>query len=691
MKKLLLISLNVFLFISFQNFSQDRIERKDIEVHFNGDAQIEVGNHYIGTEFHHSFPVPQRISFYYPVANSIDLSNDYWKRDSTFIMALGLMENNKIEWLHTKPFQLNLTPYSVTFTRSDSTKVIEVSYNFCKDKPAMVLSVEIKNLTNSYKTYSIYADLQTSLKTSHTYNHKSKAWTEYEKETHTLYTNFEDPETQHTQLFVSNTGEVPINFSGKSSIKDFNKKEWWIDNDIMKRVSSEVISSENLETPASRFIYQKSVYPEESIKINLLIGSAKKNEAKGLVKNLQINYANEIQNYENYILEEVNKNLHLTGDSVLDKSILWAKAILAVNQHYIDRSIQPMPCPAEYNFYFTHDVLLTDLAVVNFDLLRVKKDLQFIIDHASEDKIIPHAYYWKDSTFKTELVTTDGWNHFWFIILSADYLKHSSDTAFANELYPYIKKSLEQSLSGEKDGLMYAYRPDWWDIGRNYGPRSYMTILAIKSIRDFTFISERLGKKSNEIKNYSALADEMQIQLNKKLWSDEKKYLINYFEDGSEDPHYYMGSLLAVYFDLLEIERAKELLATTEKFLLDEQLGIYTVYPMDFHELIGFFRFAGNEAGDPHKYINGGIWPHSNAWYALALMKIGEKDKALKFIKQTMTIDGIINSPNGQPAMYEYRNSNFNNPQEYGKVDKPQFMWAAGWYLYILYEYLKIK
>src|SRR3970040_3122563 len=110
MKKLLLISLNVFLFISFQNFCQDRIERKDIEVHFNGDAQIEVGNHYIGTEFHHSFPVPQRISFYYPVANSIDLSNDYWKRDSTFIMALGLLENNKVEWMHTKPFQLNLTP-----------------------------------------------------------------------------------------------------------------------------------------------------------------------------------------------------------------------------------------------------------------------------------------------------------------------------------------------------------------------------------------------------------------------------------------------------------------------------------------------------------------------------------------------------------------------------------------------------
>ena len=49
-----------------------------------------------------------------------------------------------------------------------------------------------------------------------------------------------------------------------------------------------------------------------------------------------------------------------------------------------------------------------------------------------------------------------------------------------------------------------------------------------------------------------------------------------------------------------------------------------------------------------------------------------------------MTLDGIINSPNGQPAMYEYRDSNFNNPKEYGKIDKPQFMWAAGLVL-ILY------
>ena len=56
----------------------------------------------------------------------------------------------------------------------------------------------------------------------------------------------------------------------------------------------------------------------------------------------------------------------------IDKSYLWAKGILAANKHYIDNNIVPMPCPAEYNFYFTHDVLVTDYAAVNFDFPELK-------------------------------------------------------------------------------------------------------------------------------------------------------------------------------------------------------------------------------------------------------------------------------------------------------------------------------
>ena len=451
---------------------------------FKGDAQIEVGNHYVGAEFHHSFPAPQRISFYYPVANSIDLSNDYWKRDSTFVMTIGLSEgDDDIEWLHAKPFEFELTPYSVSFKRIEKTREIKISYNFCNDKPAMVLTIEIKNLTNREKTYTLFTDLAASLKTSHTYNHKTDASAEYDNKTSTMYFNYKDIETQYAQIFVSNLGAEPIFKDSSTETKNLNRKNWWKDGD--DRVENDSISTDNINIPAAGFIFQEDVQPNGTFKLVQIIGSSKKGEAKEIVNQLRANYKDEIKAYENYVLHEVNKNLFLTGDKVLDKTIVWSRAMLAVNQHYIDGSIQPMPCPAEYNFYFTHDVLLTDLAAVNFDLERVKNNLQFIIDHADSNKIIPHAYYWKDSTFRTEYATPDNWNHFWFTILSASYLKHSNDKTFLNMLYPYIQKSISETLKNEKDGIIWAYRPDWWDIGHNFGPRAYMTILSIKSIKGF--------------------------------------------------------------------------------------------------------------------------------------------------------------------------------------------------------------
>jgi hypothetical protein len=70
---------------------------------------------------------------------------------------------------------------------------------------------------------------------------------------------------------------------------------------------------------------------------------------------------------------------------------------------------------------------------------------------------------------------------------------------------------------------------------------------------------------------------------------------------------------------------------------------------------------------------------------------MGEKGKALNFIERIMTLEGVVGSPNGQPAMYEYRNSNSGDPSVYGQVDKPQFLWAAGWYLYTLYHLLGVR
>ena len=149
--------------------------------------------------------------------------------------------------------------------------------------------------------------------------------------------------------------------------------------------------------------------------------------------------------------------------------------------------------------------------------------------------------------------------------------------------------------------------------------------------------------------------------------------------------------LLASHFNLLDDDKNLKLITTAKEKLLDEKLGIYTLYPMDLHLLIDYMKFAGNEAGDPYHYANGGIWPHGNSWYALALINNGLNNDAFEFIKKTMTLNGIMNSPNGQPALYEYRISDKNNPAIYGKIDKPQFLWAGGWYFYTLYNLFGLR
>ncbi len=684
--KLFIFAMTCFIMVSFSNsFSQSK--SNSLSVHFGRKADVSVGSPYVGVEMHNSSILPQRISFYYPVANSIDLSSDYFTRDTTYIMSAALKIDNKpIEWLGLKPYRFTLTPYEVKYFKEDSEKSIMVSYQFCKDKPAMILTYEITNEGNTSKRFDFYTHLETSLKTCHTYALIDKAWTSYDKKSSTAYTNFEDEGTKYAQVFVSNAGEKPVSFNTIGNLNDKGLED--IDlTSLNNKLKEKTLSKSKPDIPAAEFLYSKMLKPHSKMTIVQIIGSCRQNEGKALVEYLAGNYKKEIKDYEKSVMAEVNEGKFITGDTVLDKSYLWAKAILAVNKHYIDGNIVPMPCPAEYNFYFTHDVLVTDYAAVNFDLPRVKNDLEYIISHASKDFIIPHAYYWKDTSYTTELATSDNWNNFWFIIVAGSYLKHSNDLNFMNRLYPYLSKCIEQTLLNKKDdNLMWEAHIDGSDLGNSYGPRAFMTSLAIKSLKEYVFISSSLGKNKSVLERYEGLADNMQNALIEKLWSNKLGYLINYYKGGKLDTHYYTGSLIAPHFKLLNQQQTSVLVNSATEHLLDPKIGIYSIYPMDLEELKGFLELKDGEAGKPFYYGNGGIWINANAWFALDLIADNKKDEAYNFIKRTMTLDGITNSPNGQPAMYEYRISDYNNPEVYGKIDKPQFLWAAGWYLYSLYH-----
>ena len=481
----------------------------------------------------------------------------------------------------------------------------------------MVVTYEITNTSEIEKEYEVYTRLGTTLRTSHTYKTIDSAYTEFQENGSIIRINYPFTETANAQIFVINSGLEPSSFTSEEMHNGFkNLDEWWLNTD--SPLPKKIIQKEKPGKSFAAFIYKKQLSSKSSIKIIQIVGSSLISEAKAITDFLIKNYQNEVNEYKNYIIKEsVDKNEIVTGNHDIDFTSRWSKAVLTANAHYLNGQIVPMPAQAEYNFYFTHDALLTDLAAVNFDLNRVKNDLKYIISLADTDKTIPHAYYWKDTTYKTEFAGTENWNHFWFTLACARYLRHSGDIKFLEQLYPYIQQSVKTALNNKgEDDLMWSFRPDWWDIGNNFGPRAYMTILAIRALREFIFISTILNKDGTKLQFYENLANRMNERLVDSLWDDELNYLISYYEDGKEDRHIYMGSLLASHFNLLDDDKNLKLITTAKEKLLDEKLGIYTLYPMDLHLLIDYMKFAGNEAGDPYHYANGGIWPHGNAWFA---------------------------------------------------------------------------
>lgn len=638
--------------------------KSDLTVHFDGDAKLEVGGPYVGVSFHHSCMIPQRISFFYPVANSIDHSHDYWTRDSSFVAdwKLKIGDSPAIE-IGKEPAEFDLTPHSVVFHDNGEGYSVKADYRFCQEKPAMVLSIRIVNNATESQIFQFETQLRTSIRTCHTFRWIEQA--DMEIDDNTIYSNFMESDADSAVVFVANAGELP----------------------------KECATADGSQPPFAKFLYMKELHSGESLNIVQIIGSSKPGESKTIVEYLRKNYPVDIERYEKFINQQaLEKSVLKTGSPETDHSVAYAKAVLAANAHYLDGEIVPMPCPAEYNFYFTHDVLVTDLAAVNFDLERVKRDLDYIIRYADENHIIPHAYYWKDGKYVTEFASSDNWNNFWFVQVAAKYLRHSGDREFLERLYPFITKSIERSLlTLGDDNLMWSYRPDWWDIGHNYGPRTYMTILAIKSLRDYIYIATALDQNTEIVAKHRKLADAMQTALVKKLWHEDMNFLVNYHNDGTLDEHYYIGSLLATHYGLLDEDKCDRLVETATVKMLDPKVGIYNAFPMDFEKWGDFMQFVGNEAGAKYYYFNGGVWPQGNAWYAMALMANGERQAAAEFIEKTMSLHGIMHGPNGQPAYYEVRNANKENPTEYGSVDKPQFLWAGAWYLNCLYQLYGVR
>lgn len=675
-----------------QTYDQDYTFPADLAVQYRGGkAQIEIGGPYAGIEMHASMPLLNRISFFDPRANSIDRSENYWRREMWKIQHLAVRINDgAARWLNGEVYDITQTPHAVRFTTEFDGIVFKVVYRFFDKAPAFLAEFSALNRRSENMQLQLLTSLASTLRTSHSYRTIQPTSCRFLEEHSTVSHLFAEPEVGNACLFIMNMAEQPFLWEPVfTDTADYGLKLLQLSENAGQLPGRDVPANTMFE-PGFTFLYRQTLPAQSMMTVRQIIGSTAADKLDSTLIHLKYNWQEAANAYERRLFNQRMQYAPLrVGEPWMDHSLEWARTLIDVNRHYLDGQLLPMPCPAQYNFFFSHDALVTALAGVYYDPERVRDDLAFIISKVDPAGRIPHACYWKDDRYVTEYAGEDNWNNMWMIIVSASYLRHTGDHCFAERLYPFLSVCLKHILSQRgPDDLIWSARPDWWDIGHNYGPRAYMTILAIRAIRDYVYLSAVLGVNLEQLPELQNLSRRMQQQLQDKLWDHDYNYLMNHFADGSSDPHWYIGSLLAAHFGLLDSVGQAQLIVTAQNKLLDKNIGIYNAFPMDFHQWKDFLRFSGDEAGAPATYFNGGIWPQGNAWYALALMRSSAYGQAFDFMRRIMTVQGIMNGPNGQPAMYEVRMPIPDDPRRYGRVDKPQFLWAAGWYLYCLYHLL---
>jgi hypothetical protein len=635
----------------------------------NPDDQIEVGGPIAGVEFHGSRPVPSRISFYSPVANSVDLSTDYWKRGDSRPLLLGIkFDSQPRRWLGKEPWEHVVAPQSARFERQDGDLFESISYEFGVSDLATAMTLRFENKGTVPHTLELYAHLALTLRSCQSYARINAARTQFDKLHKGVVAEFDDARVARASLFVLNAGEAPSSWTTSLATRDSGWSDW------IDGAGDLAGSTARVDSPVAAFTYKFVLPPGGARRVILLIGSTPRSDTKRAVAGASLGWGKEIRQYNEHILTAHSPSF-MSGDAWTDSAVSYSRNILTANEHFLNGNVVPMPCPAEYNFFFTHDVLLTDLSAIMFDADRVKRDLLYIAKLAKNGDL-PHAYYWKDDGFKTEFCPPGNWNNLWAVLATAAYYRHTFETKTAARLHPLLTRALEKTLTMRKGNLLHGVEPDWWDFGKAPGARAYLTTLTIRALEEYVYLSSQLRLDLSRLPALEQEASELKAGLNAELW--DGSYLYNTTPAG-RDEHVYMGPLLSAVYGLLPPDRAKKLVATAGSQLLDPGVGIRTVWPADFHtdSVKKFYGVKENEAGNQFLYANGGIWYLGNAWYAWALRATGEVQQAFDFFRHTMTPDGIARSPYGQPALYEYRYADSSAP-DHGRVDKPTMMWSAG-------------
>ncbi len=227
-----------------------------------------MGGPFVGLEFHHSRPAPSRISFYYPVANSIDLSTDYWERDQSMPLYLYLTVDGRHEDLSRASLPYEWTPANVEYTGVAPTHEVKVSYRFGETLPVMILQVDVTNVSDHPLDVMLSTGLETTLRTSHAYTWRDSASVRYSDDGSAYRADFDAADTDSATVFVANFGVMPEATGDMAGL---------------------------VKDPSAEFVYSKQLDPGDTLQVIQIIGSSRRQQVTDIVQRARTQLARRCQ------------------------------------------------------------------------------------------------------------------------------------------------------------------------------------------------------------------------------------------------------------------------------------------------------------------------------------------------------------------------------------------------------------
>jgi glycogen debranching enzyme len=288
-------------------------------------------------------------------------------------------------------------------------------------------------------------------------------------------------------------------------------------------------------------------------------------------------------------------------------------------------------------------IALPGACLVNGDLSTARKILTSFANY--QDTVSSSPFYGRVPNIvkmgSKDYHTTDGTPR--FVIELLDYVKYSGDKAIIQQLYPYVKRSIEGALKNWTDDKGYLLHKDnetWMDARRepdktSYSPRATrandIQALWFEQLKAGVYFAVEM-KDNASAKKWKTILERIKYHFNIDFTASHWQFIADYL-DASDKPHFRLRPNQLFAFDLIKSKtlKAKALKECWEKLVYP--WGTATLDQKDafFHP----YHLAWEHYHKDEAYHNGTVWPWLNGIAMQRMIEFNQIDEAFKLFENS--------------------------------------------------------